>query len=131
MNKAELETVTENRFARNSIRLVDDEMTVVGKFSRSVYLGNGLWDVWVCNPGNIATGLTSRKITAIDAAICALGLSTGVFQRFEGEGAYPKMPTATLLRSASVLGIRKRKRHDPIQVARAMGRLEVARKLRA
>jgi hypothetical protein len=106
--KGELEEITKNAFSRKSITLVDDEMIVVGKFCRAAYLGDGFWDVWVCNYKNLRDGLSTRKVNAIYGRISDLGADTGPLRRLDGEGYYQRMPTEVFLCSAPVLGVRKR-----------------------
>ena len=106
--KAHLEEITRNSFARKSICEVDGEFIVVGKWCRAAYIGEGDWDVWVCNHQNLAKGLGTRKLNNIYTAIRDLCADTGPLQKLDGEGYYPAMPAETFLLAAPVLGVRKR-----------------------
>lgn len=110
VTKRDLEAITQDSFARNAIRKIDEEWTVVGRFCRCVYNGDETWDVWLCNPDNLAQGLSERKVSAIYGRIADKCPDAGPFRRLTGEGIYPSMPTETFLLSASFLGIRRRSR---------------------
>ena len=110
MTKREMEALTRNRFSRNSIRDVNGEMTVVGKYCRCTYNGADRWDIWVCNHENIAQGLSERKIAAIDTRISQNTPEKTGSYRFAGEGAYLGIPTDKLLLNGPLLGIKGRSR---------------------
>lgn len=120
--RADLEQVTRRAFSGPAYRCVDDEWQVVGKFCRCAYLGNGHWDVWVCNPSDIAAGLTSRKVSGIVRRIAEISPRSGPFHELTGEGYYPTMPTEVLLRSMAPLGISKRRKAAPGVASRLPGR---------
>jgi hypothetical protein len=105
-----LKEVTNHAFSHPSY-IADDGPAVIGKIATCSYLGDGLWDVWVCNRKDLETGLSERKLTGILSSLESLNnAATGPLQRLTGEAVYPRMPTETLLQAAPVLGIHKRKR---------------------
>lgn len=105
-----LKEVTSHAFSHPSY-IADDGPAVIGKFATCSYLGDGLWDVWVCNRKDLETGLSERKLTGILSSLESLNnAATGPLQRLAGEAVYPRMPTEALLQAAPVLGIHKRKR---------------------
>ena len=105
-----LKEVTSHAFSHPSY-IADDGPAVIGKFAACSYLGDGLWDVWVCNRKDLETGLSERKLTGILSSLdCLDNAATGPLQRLTGEAVYPRMPTEALLQAAPVLGIHKRKR---------------------
>lgn len=94
--RAELEAITQKAYSSTAYRLVDDEYIIVGKHCRCAYLGNDQWDVWICNPADLVSGLSQRKVRSIAARI------------------------ADLLRSATLLGIKKRRAANPEATRRLM-----------
>lgn len=108
-----LKEVSRNSFAHSAYRLIDDEPTIVGKWCRCTYLDHGLWDVWLCNPENIAAGLTVRKVRSIHAQITQNSRGPGPFRELTGEGVYLGMPTDVLILNRIVLGIPKRRAVSP------------------
>ncbi|MDO8864137.1 hypothetical protein Q6D67_20840 [Haliea sp. E1-2-M8] len=59
------------------------------------------------------SGLIQRKIHAITARIADFLPQQGGVKELTGEGVYPSMSTADLLRSAPLLGAKKRKAVNP------------------
>ena len=118
--RAELEQVTQKAFSSTAYRSVDDEWIVVGRYCRCAYLGSDQWNVWICNPADLVSGLSQRKVRAIAARIADLLPLKGGFKELTGEGAYPSMSTADLLRSAPLLGIKKRRTANPEAVRRIL-----------
>ena len=112
MNQHAIKEITGQAFAHSAyVADGDGDYSVVGKFAEASYHGNGYWDVWLRNEADLARGLTNRKVGAIIKAISSLeNAPTGPLQRLEGEAIYPRMPTDTFLRSAAVLGIKKRRK---------------------
>lgn len=117
-----LEDVTAKSFAVNAYVSVDDEWIVQGKYCRCAYVGNNRWDVWVCNPSDIASGLSQRKVSAIVSRIAEITPCTGTFHELTGEGYYPTMSTEALLQSMAPLGIFKRRKSVPGVASRLPGR---------
>ena len=114
--RADLQRLTQRAFSASAYRSIDDEWQVVGKYCRCTYLGNDHWDVWLCNPKDMVSGLSQRKVRAISARIAATELRNGGFRELTGEGVYDAMPTATLLKSARYLGIKGRRAPSPAQL---------------
>ena len=116
MTRAELEQVTSKAFSSSAYRVIDDERQVVGKHCRCAYLGNDLWDVWLCNPADLVSGLSQRKVRAISARIAEIAPLQTRFRELTGEGVYDAMPTALLLKSARYLGIKGRRAPSAAQL---------------
>lgn len=110
MTKQQLKEITGQAFAHNAyVSDFDGDSGITGKFAFASYLGDGYWDVWLRNEADLAKGLSTRKLNNIINAISDLeNASTGPLRRLDGEAIYERMPTDTLLRIASLLGIRKR-----------------------
>jgi hypothetical protein len=110
MTKQEIKQITDNAFAHAAyVSDWDGDMGVTGKFAYASYLGDGTWDVWLRNEADLAKGLGARKLNNIIDAISGLeNALSGPLQRLDGEAVYSAMPTDTLLRSAPLLGIRRR-----------------------
>jgi hypothetical protein len=118
--RADLETITQKAFSSTAYRIVDDEYIVVGKHCRCAYLGNDCWDIWLCNPADLVAGLSQRKVRSISARIAEILPQQGGFRELTGEGVYPSMSTADLLRSAPLLGIKRRRAANPEATRRLM-----------
>lgn len=130
MTLADLKELTGNAFSGPSYRYRYDEPVIVGKYSICAYLGGDLWDVCLCSPEDIAKGLTPQRLHAITAYVASLPVKSGPYRALTGEGIYTAMPTATLVRSASRLGIKRRRQSRPLtekqRAALAAGRQEKA-----
>ena len=126
-NRRDLEGITGNAFASSAYQNVDGEWILRGKFCRCAYLGNKRWDVWLCNPQNIRDGLTQRKVRSITARIAELSPQEVPFRELTGEGVYPVMYTDLLVKSAFLLGIKRKRRSS----AKALESLANARKKKA
>lgn len=125
MNRLDLEQLTGKAFSSSAYRCIDDEWQVAGKFCRAVYLGNGHWDVWLCNTADLDAGLSQRKIRSIAAGIAENGPVAGGFRELTGEGVYQRMLTAHLLQNAPLLGIKRRRSVNPERIQRV---LEISRR---
>lgn len=118
MSDAQLEQVTSKKSSSTAYRCIDDEWQVVGKYCRWSYLGKDQRDVWICNPADLVAGLTQRKVRGISNRIAdLLPVQTG-FRELTGEGVYESMFTADFLRSAPLLGIKRRKKANPEAIRR-------------
>jgi hypothetical protein len=117
LRKQDLDALTDNRISRLCYQQEYDDLYVVGKYSKSTYNGDGTWDVWLCNPTDIAAGL-GQKAAFMARAIASSTMEAGPFTRLDGEGYYRAMPTATFLESLQILGVRRRKKFSDAHKAK-------------
>lgn len=88
MTLADLKDLTGNAFAGPCYRIRSDEPVIVGKWCICGYLEGDLFDVWICNPKDIAQGLGQRRVRNIHRAIADLGLDSGPYSELAGEAIY-------------------------------------------
>jgi hypothetical protein len=110
MTLADFKELTGNAFAGPCYRSRDDEPVIVGKWCICGYNGDGTWDVWLCSPEEIAKGLSPQRLHAITQYVASLPVKSGPYRALTGEGTYTAMPTDTLIRCASRLGIKRRRK---------------------
>ena len=114
MSLLELKEKTCNTFAHAAYQIIDDEPIVVGVWCRCAYIGNDLWDVWLCNPLDLRSGLSQRRINSIRSRMAEISGRLGPCRELTGEGIYLAMPTDIFLRSRLALGIPKRRAVSPL-----------------
>jgi hypothetical protein len=114
MSLLELKEKTRNAFSHAAYQIIDDEPIVVGTWCRCAYIGNDLWDVWLCNPLDLRSGLSQRRINSIRSRIAEISRRPGPYRELTGEGIYLAMPTDIFLRSRLALGIPKRRAVSPL-----------------
>lgn len=110
MTLPELKDLTGNAFAGPCYRMKDGEPVIVGKYCVCAYNGDDTWDVWLCSPDDVATGLTPQRLHAIAQYVEKSPGESGAYKPLTGEGVYTGMPTKILIRCASRLGIRRKPR---------------------
>ena len=62
MTKQEIFDAFDGKLSRKNITKVDGEWRLHGKDVEIEYLGDGLWDVYVCNRKDMYSGLGQRRV---------------------------------------------------------------------
>ena len=92
-----------------SIKCIDDEWMIVGKFCQVTPMKPGVWDLFICNPQNLYDGLGQRKVNYI-----ARELKNTLLNRTlticDGEAFVTLHGTEVISQNLKLLGIRRRRR---------------------
>ena len=83
-----------------------------------------LWDVWILNNRDRTAGLTSRKLTAILDKL----QFRGHVHRLDGEAHFTAPSATWIVDRLKTLGIRRRRKHDPLAADRMRKLHETKRK---
>lgn len=120
---------------------LDPEWAVVGKYCRITPVP-GSWDVWLCNPRDLAAGLSSRKLTSMLKAIADKAdpsnaphspknaLKVGGWTMLDGEAYSRGLSADTIARCLRNLGIRRKRAMSEEQRKLATERLRAMREAR-
>ena len=124
MNQSEIFSAFGGRISLSAIRLLDDGWEVVGKRCRILPIGE-TWDVFVCNPDDMYSGLSQRRVKAIisgtEKRLSDVGKphKNGVWRVLDGEAYTQALDADQIVETLDLLGIRKAKRL-PDQQRRAL-----------
>ena len=106
MKRSEL-TEAFPQVSSTAILLIDDEWQLVGKWCRVTYDGDGVWDIWICNPSDIPAGLSQRKVTSI---LSRIKVPTGTdLHELTGEAWVKIRGRQPILDNLALLGIKKKR----------------------
>jgi hypothetical protein len=108
VNRQQLFEYFDSIISLASIKNIDDEATVVGKWSRVVVEEDGLIDLWICNPKNLTAGLGERKVTNMITSMKISNNST--LHRLDGEAWVKLSDKKVILTGLKLLGIRAKKK---------------------
>ena len=111
MNKTEIHDALERKLSKTAIRsdwFGDDDWHVRGKWGRITpsELEPGRWDVWICNPSDLAAGLTEHRVTSLLKKIEDRVDRHVDVTRLDGE-AHMTLKTAEVISILPVMGVRK------------------------
>ena len=110
----------------------DDEYEIVGKYCRIIMFDDWQIDLWLCNPANMAKGLSKRKLNSLVSALEVPVESTFSnkvtksisFSVLEGEAWINLDLPDLILNNLKLLGIRKKRELTPIQKQSLVERLQ-------
>lgn len=132
MNKSEIHTALEKRASKSAIQAtwlgIDDDWHVRGKWGRITPsdLEPDRWDVWVCNPNDIAAGLTEHRVTSVLKKIAdRLDRNVDV-TRLDGE-AHMTLETKEVIEILPAMGVRKARVVSSETKGRMIANLEAGR----
>jgi len=117
----------------SAIKKIDDEYEIVGKFCRIIMFDEWQIDLWLCNPTNMAKGLSKRKLNNLVSALEVPVESTFndqvtkpiPFNVLEGEAWINLDLPDLILNNLKLLGIRKRRELTSIQKQSLVERLHI------
>ena len=108
-SKKEISKHFDNKISPKWIKSDGSEYGIVGKYCRITPIDGKYWDLWLCNPADIAKGLGTRRLNRIISILSENMCQERPFTELTGE-AYTRVATKELiLGNLSLLGI-KRKR---------------------
>ncbi len=131
--------MTKNDFLRtfptvspSVIKKIDDEYEIVGKYCRIIMFDDWQIDLWLCNPTNMAKGLSKRKLNSLVSALEVPVESTFSdkvtksisFSVLEGEAWINLDLPDLILNNLKLLGIRKKRELTSIQKQSLVERLQ-------
>ncbi len=112
MNKKGLFDAFSQKISKKSIVNRDGEFVIQGKFCVIAYEPPDLWDIWICNPDDLYSGLTQRKVSGIIASL-QKSKGWGVFRELTGEADVRVRDKQLILNNLPVLGIKKKQEYSP------------------
>ena len=115
------------------IKKIDDEYEIVGKYCRIIMFDDWQIDLWLCNPTNMAKGLSKRKLNSLVSALEVPVESTFSdkvsksisFNVLEGEAWINLDLPDLILNNLKLLGIRKKRELSSAQKKSLVERLQV------
>lgn len=127
MNKSELFAAFDEKISKTSIVNRDSKFVVQGKFCVISHEPPDFWDIWICNPGDLYSGLGTKKVRNICAEL-EKSEGCGAVRELTGEADVTARGTAVILDNLRVLGIRKKQTYSPETLAKMKERMTAMRK---
>lgn len=116
-----LREIFRNDVSSSAFKLIDGELTIVGKWCRLTLDDDGAFDVWICNPDDLYSGLGVRKVRSV---ISRLNSPAGSpFHELTGEGWGKVRGKELILQNLALLGIKKKRRVSDEQRLALISRL--------
>ena len=107
MNQTDIFNAFNGIISKTAIINRDGEYMIRGKWCFIANEGN-IWDIWLCNPVNLAAGLGTRKLRSMLQRL--RGHVKTPFVELDGEAWCKEAGIEGILTSLAVLGIRKKKK---------------------
>ncbi len=127
MNKHEIFNAFDQKISLKSIVRRDDEYVIQGKFCVIAPTGKNRWNIWICNPDDLYSGLGIRKVRNICAEL-EKSEGCGAVRELTGEADVVVRGTAVILDNLRILGIRKKQTYSPETLAAMQDRMTAMRK---
>ena len=112
-----------------SIKCIDDEWMIVGKFCQVTPMKPGVWDLFICNPQNLYDGLGQRKVNYI-ARELKKSLLNRTLTICDGEAFVTLHGTEVISQNLKLLGIKKKRVDSPETREKLIKRINHAKKTR-
>ena len=116
-----LRKIFESEVSSSAFQVVDGETRLVGKFAQISLMENGLFDIWLVGPG--LQPLSTRKLNSI----LKMFPQEAKFTVLTGEAYTQVQDKDVVLKSLSLLGIRKKRKLSPEAREKLILRLKTAR----
>ena len=116
-----LRRLFENEVSSSAFQVVYGEWRIIGKFAQISMLDNGLFDIWLVAPG--LEPLSTRKLNSI----MKMFPQEAKFTVLTGEAYTQVKDKDVVLKSLSLLGIRKKRKLSPEAKEKLILRLEAVR----
>ena len=135
MTQSEIFSAFGGRISISAIRLLDDGWEIVGKWCRILRIGDR-WDVFVCNPDDMYSGLSQRKVKAIidgvQKRLREVGKphKNGVWRVLDGEAYTQALDADQIVETLDLLGVRKARKLSVTQRQAMAKRMRKARSQR-
>ena len=108
MTKQEIFDAFQGEISKTAIIQKDGAWRIVGKWCEIERVGN-LWDIFICNPGDMTKGLGQRKVNNIIDRL-KIPPTNGTFRILNGEAYTQVQDINLILQNLSLLGIRRKRR---------------------
>ncbi len=115
MTKQELFDAFDQKISKKAIVSRGDEYVIQGRFCVIAFEEPDLWDIWVCNPDDLYSGLGAKKVRNICAELIKSAVNLPV-RELTGETDTRTRDKGVILNNLSVLGIRKKRQVSPKQL---------------
>ncbi|MGB1187604.1 MAG: hypothetical protein ACPHPA_04255 [Cycloclasticus pugetii] len=124
MTKSELYNFFNQKISKTAIVNEGDEFQLIGKFCK-VSVDEGVIDLWLCNPRDLAKGLGARRLNSIVAGI--KGTVERPFTVLNGEAYTKTRDKDLILTNGRLLGLRLKRQLSAEALVVAKERLSRAR----
>ena|SRR3990167_3241010 len=122
MTKDEIYRDLGGKISRTAIIDRDGEYVIQGKYCIAAPEEGGIFDVFICNPKNMAAGLGQKRVRNM---LRAWKTSVGTtFRELTGEAWAKVAGTDEILANAAILGIRRKRKISPEQIASMTQRIK-------
>ncbi len=128
MRKSKIFQAFDGKTSMTAIQFRYDEWVIKGKFcivAPDDEIGN-VWDIWICNPGDIKAGLSQRKVKSMVRTLESTGKME--FNELTGEAWGKPRDQEIILGNLKLLGIRKKRQVSPEQTSKNLEVLNFARR---
>ena len=128
MGKSKIIDAFEDKISSTAIQFRYDEWVIKGKFCIVAPddEDGDVWDIWICNPDDIAAGLSQRRARNIIQALESTGKME--FNELTGEAWGKVSDKNVILGNLKLLGIRKKRVMSPEQASKNAEVLNLARR---
>ena len=126
MNKTQIFSAFDGKISKTAIQCIDDEWQIKGKWCYVAPDDNNgnVWDIWLCNPNDIAVGLSQRRVRSINHALESTGKME--FNELTGEAWGKVRDKEVILENLKLLGIRKKRIVSPEQALKNVEMMNAA-----
>ena len=108
ISKQEIFGAFDQKISKSSIVKRDGEYVIQGKFCVIALEAPDLWNIWICNPDDLYSGLGTKKVHNI-CAVLKKSHSTSAYTELTGEAYMIVRGTELILKNRLVLGIPKKR----------------------
>lgn len=128
MRKSKIFHAFEGNISITAIQYINDEWVIKGKYCIIAPDNNSgdIWDIWICNPGDITAGLSQRMVKSMVRTLESTGKME--FNELTGEAWGKTRDKEIILGNLKLLGIRKKRVISPEQASKNAEVLNLARR---
>lgn len=126
MNKQDLFNTFHQKISMKAIGKWGEDYCVIGKFCVIAPLSDNKFDLWICNPTDLTTGLGTGKMRNISAVFKKSAVKS-TFTELTGESYMTVRGTGLILENLRVLGIRKKREVSAEQAGKMKDQMSAAR----
>jgi hypothetical protein len=113
-----------NNVSSSAFKLIDGELTLIGKWCRIALDDDGKIDLWICNTADMLAGLGVRKVGNI---VSRINYRVGSpLRELNGEAWGKVRDKEIILQNLPLLGIKKKRRVSELQRVSLVARLRGA-----
>lgn len=108
LRKVDVREVFNNKLANSAVVCVNEENIVVGRYCQVTIGEDGEFDIWICNPKDIAKGVSQRKVNSM-VEVLSKHPGVGKITTLSGEAYFNTKDVNVVLDNLKLLGISKRR----------------------